>query len=119
MQKAWEFKARQEFTVDERIYDVHAAIRYSEELPTIDIPLDGLNIDYGAPCSNSVRSYAQHMKQVLDADLTQPIILNEHGIIIDGRHRVIKALVYEKPTILAKRFKEDPKDIYDIQENKK
>lgn len=118
MRKAWEFKENQYFNFRSKKYDAHSAIRYAKNLEPFEIPLKGLSIDYYAPCDDNLKSFARHMKQALEADLNEPIILNEDGVIIDGRHRVIKALVEEKETILAVRFDNDPSEIYTYLENK-
>lgn len=41
----------------------------------------------------SAHQLARHMKRVLNTDLNYPIILNEEGFIMDGWHRVTKALL--------------------------
>jgi hypothetical protein len=48
------------------------------------------------------------MKRIMKADLNYPIILDEDGEIIDGRHRVIKALYLGHKTIKAVRFDTNP-----------
>jgi len=48
------------------------------------------------------------MKAVNDADLTFPIILDEDGDIMDGRHRVMKAMLLGEESILAVRFDKNP-----------
>ncbi|WEK54349.1 MAG: hypothetical protein P0Y55_17725 [Candidatus Cohnella colombiensis] len=43
----------------------------------------------------SVRNVAQHFKQMLDADLSYPIIISANGQhLVDGNHRVAKCLAY-------------------------
>ena len=49
-----------------------------------------------------------HMKAVLNADLSFPIILDEDGEIMDGRHRIMKAILEGKRNIKAVRFNENP-----------
>ena len=48
------------------------------------------------------------MKRVLNTDLNYPIILNEEGFIMDGWHRVTKALLEGRETIKAVRFEKTP-----------
>jgi len=50
-----------------------------------------------------------HMRAVSNADLNYPIILDEDGEILDGRHRIMKALFLGKETIKAVRFEENPR----------
>jgi ParB-like chromosome segregation protein Spo0J len=48
------------------------------------------------------------MQAVNAADLSKPIILNEDGELLDGRHRIMKALLVGHSTIKAVRFDENP-----------
>jgi len=42
-----------------------------------------------------------HIKKVENADFSHPIILNSEGLIVDGWHRVVKAVIKEYETIEA------------------
>lgn len=83
--------------------------KLTENLPILDIPLDHLCVYYkltrDAP---TLREVASEMKRIMKADLNYPIILDEDGEIIDGRHRVIKALYLGHKTIKAVRFDTNP-----------
>jgi len=50
-----------------------------------------------------------HMRDVMAADLRYPIILDPWGNIMDGYHRVAKAVITGKKSILAVRFETLPK----------
>jgi len=56
----------------------------------------------------NVRDYCVHFKRVRDADLTKPIILRSDGYIMDGWHRIIKALTHGVKTLPAKQFEVTP-----------
>jgi hypothetical protein len=56
----------------------------------------------------TLRNVAAHAKQIQEADLGFPIILNTDGSIMDGAHRVAKALVQGIEKIQAVRFKKRP-----------
>jgi len=73
----------------------------------MDIPLEHLNI-YHKYKDITLRDMVMHMKAVNDADLSYPIILDEDGEIMDGRHRLMKALLTGVKTIKAVRFDENP-----------
>ena len=73
----------------------------------MEIPLDHLNIWHSYE-KLTLRDMVMHMKAVNAADLEKPIILNEDGELMDGRHRIMKALLNEIPTIKAVRFDESP-----------
>jgi ParB-like chromosome segregation protein Spo0J len=49
-----------------------------------------------------------HMHAVKNADLKYPIILDEDGEIMDGRHRIMKALYLGVESIKAVRFDANP-----------
>lgn len=71
------------------------------------IPLDHLNI-YNLYEKLTLREMVSHMMAVNDADLSKPIILDEDGELMDGRHRIMKALLLGKKTIKAVRFEKNP-----------
>jgi disulfide oxidoreductase YuzD len=73
----------------------------------MEIPLMHLNMtDYYK--SLNLREMCTHIEAILEADLSYPIILDEDGEILDGRHRVMKALIDREKTIKAVRFLENP-----------
>lgn len=77
--------------------------------PVFNLPLAGIDLSY-LPWSNlsSVKNIASHFKRIKSANLEHPIILDDHGYIADGWHRVIKALVEGRQTIKAIRIQEMP-----------
>lgn len=79
----------------------------AKELPVMTIPLDHLNVYYKYE-KLTLREFVGHMKSVNDADLKYPIILDEDGEVMDGRHRIMKAMLENKKTIKAVRFEENP-----------
>lgn len=88
-------------------------IEQAKELPVVEIPLCG--IFTGSNVWEPVRSayqLAKHMKRVLNANLDYPIILDEEGFIMDGWHRVAKALLEGRGTIKAVRFEKTPPPDY-------
>jgi hypothetical protein len=50
------------------------------------------------------RNVIKHRQLVEAADLTYPIILSEDGRVMDGMHRVAKAMLLEQSDIMAIRF---------------
>jgi len=79
----------------------------SKNLPVIEIPLDWLCVSSTYE-KLTLRDIVMHMQAVLDADLSKPIILSEDGDIMDGRHRIMKAMLNDIKTIKAVRFDENP-----------
>lgn len=82
-------------------------IESAKDLDPFEMPLSGLNI-YGLIEISSMKDFVGHMKRVLEVDLSYPIILDDEGFIMDGRHRVAKALLEGRTTISAVRFDETP-----------
>ena len=73
----------------------------------MDIPLAHLNTYFQSP-SMTLREMAGHMRAAMDADMDCPIILDEDGEIMDGRHRIMRAIFEERETIKAVRFETNP-----------
>ena len=62
----------------------------------------------GPTCRNVV----EHAKLIQEADLDYPIILSENGRVMDGMHRVCKAILLGHNTVKAVQFEEDPEPDY-------
>lgn len=73
----------------------------------MNVPLDHLSLFYNYE-KLTLREMVMHMKAVNAADLSVPIILDEDGEIMDGRHRLMKAMLTGAETIKAVRFDENP-----------
>jgi len=79
----------------------------TKNFEVMDIPLTHINM-YHTYSNISLREFVGHVQAVNEANLTYPIILDEDGEIMDGRHRLMKAILLGKKTIKAVRFKENP-----------
>lgn len=88
-------------------WSVSRLFQLSKDLPIMEIPIDAINVWHNYE-KLSIRQFLMHMKAVNDADLTYPIILDEDGEIMDGRHRLMKAILLGHKTIKAVRFDENP-----------
>ena len=55
----------------------------------------------------------EHIRLIHEADLSCPIILSAEGYVMDGMHRVSKALFLGKEAIIAVQFDETPKPDYE------
>jgi len=58
------------------------------------------------------RRISHHAKLMMETDLDYPIILAQDGRVMDGMHRVCKALIEERETIRAVQFATDPEPDY-------
>lgn len=82
-------------------------ISRASKLPVKEMPLDHLNFsNIGFDAGNSIRKFVSHMKAAMDVDLKYPIILDEDGFVMDGRHRIARAIFEGKETIKFVRFEE-------------
>jgi hypothetical protein len=79
----------------------------ARELPVMEVPLDHLGLYYTYE-KLTLREMVMHMKAVQAADLDKPIILDEDGELMDGRHRLMKAMLQGDATIKVVRFDENP-----------
>lgn len=58
------------------------------------------------------REVVDHARLILDCDLAFPIILSSDGRVMDGMHRICKALLQGLSEIEAVRFVQDPEPDY-------
>jgi len=88
-------------------WSVPRLFELAREMPVMEIPIDHLNVFYTYK-ELTLREMVMHMRAVNEADLTKPIILDEDGELMDGRHRIMKAILTGEKTIKAVRFDENP-----------
>jgi hypothetical protein len=53
---------------------------------------------------NSIDNFIAHMYRVTQADTSIPVIMSHDGFIMDGWHRVARAILDGKKSIMAYRF---------------
>ena len=70
---------------------------------------------------STLQDYARETRKILDADLSFPIIMSDDGVVMDGEHRLVKALLNGDKTIKAVVLsaKELPPPDYDEHEANK
>jgi len=88
-------------------WNVLRLIALTKDFEVMNIPLKHLNM-----CDKYENIYMRemvgHCEAINNADLKYPIILDEDGAIMDGRHRLMKAMLLNKKTIKAVRFDVNP-----------
>lgn len=93
-------------------WDVRRLIELSQTLPVVDVPLSSIaELDANRWFTHSeptCRSVAEHAQLIESADIRYPIILDSAGRVMDGMHRVCKALALGMSTIPSVRFERDP-----------
>ncbi len=107
-------------TVDENTYEadgkvwiVTNLIAKAKDLVPFDLPLAAIysGVSVWTPVG-SAYGMAHHMRRALSVDTSYPVILCQEGFIMDGWHRVLRALIDGKATIKAVRFEETPAHDY-------
>lgn len=95
------------------VYQVARLIELAKELEPFDVPLRCICIstEIWSPIKTA-RLLADHIKRVNDTNLEYPVIMDADGLIMDGWHRVVKALVEGRETIKAVRFEKTPSPDY-------
>ena len=88
-------------------WSVPRLFELSRNLPVMDVRIDHMSV-YFVYEKLTLREMVGHIKAVQDADLSFPIILDEDGELMDGRHRLMKAILEGRQTIKAVRFEENP-----------
>lgn len=105
--KTWHSPQDQMCTLGNHSWSVPRLFELARNLQVMDIPLDHLGLWYKYD-NLTLREMVMHIKAVNDADLDKPIILDEDGDLMDGRHRLMKAMLLGNATIKAVRFDENP-----------
>jgi hypothetical protein len=99
-------------------WDVDRLIELSSALPVRDVALDSIDeIDSVYWFDDqvdrpTVRRVVDHVRLIEDVDLSHPIILGVDGRVMDGMHRIAKALLEGRSTISAVRFATHPDPDY-------
>lgn len=106
----------QTFSSGKENWFITRLIDKAKDLPVQEMPISGLNTCHLYPHSNTMATFVNHIKKVLDADLSYPIILDDEGYVMDGRHRIAKALLEGIETIKFVRFDETPYRCYETKE---
>ena len=93
-------------------WDVDRLVQLSQQLPRMRVPLTAIG-ELDEPWRSddkplTWRAILGHMKLIAEADISFPIILAANGAIMDGRHRVARAVLEGRTEIEAVRFETDP-----------
>jgi hypothetical protein len=95
-------------------WDVDRLVALSRDFPVQQVPLTAIwELDtayWSGPLT--VRDIADHVRLVQQVDPSYPIILGVDGRVMDGMHRVIRALLEGRETIAAVRFDVHPEPDY-------
>jgi hypothetical protein len=95
-------------------WDVRRLVELARDLPVEHVQLaDIAELDEAhwykhEGDSPTCRSLLDHMRLIDEVDLSHPIILNRDGRVMDGMHRVCRAVREGKVSVPAVRFVTDP-----------
>ena len=105
--KPWHSPAEQMCSLGRHSWSVPRLFELARHLPVMSVPLNHLSLYYTYE-KLTLREMVMHMQAVNAADLSRPIILDEDGELMDGRHRLMKAMLLGEEKVLAVRFDENP-----------
>jgi len=99
-------------------WDVRRLVQLSTALVPERVPLSAISeLDEpywtGGPSQRmTCREVVDHARLMLDCDLAYPVILSSDGRVMDGMHRICKALLEGRNEIEAVRLVHDPEPDY-------
>ncbi len=100
-----------------RVWDVDRLVELSRDLPVENVPLEEIwELDrvrwFDETHPPTPRELLEHIRLVQATDLSYPILLGADGRVMDGMHRILRALLRGDTQIQARRFAEDPEPDY-------
>lgn len=83
------------------------------DLPRFEFKIsdfDGFDKDFwfGDQHEPTIQKVLEHCEKIQKADLSFPIIVSEHGLIMDGVHRICRAHIEGRKTLPAVQFDKNP-----------
>ena len=90
------------------MWSINRLWQYAAALPVEMIPLSEFAETLEETLTLTKREMAEKVRRIMDADLSCPIIFSARGWLMDGSHRVMKALSLGYTEIRAVRFQQDP-----------
>jgi hypothetical protein len=98
-------------------WDVDNLIAASSDLPVREVALDSIaDVDtdfwFKFGPTPTVRRIIDQVRLIQEADLSYPIILGSDGRVMDGMHRIARAILEGHTTIKTVRFVAEPEPDY-------
>jgi hypothetical protein len=99
-------------TLGDRGWYIETIWRAALGLPVQQVPVDAMR-EIDEDCwfggrAPTVREVVDHARRIAEADLSVPIILASDGQVLDGMHRIAKAVLCGRASIAAQRLVTDP-----------
>jgi hypothetical protein len=100
-----------------RAWDVDRLLTLTKDFPRIQVPLTSIReLDepfwFSGDNPRTCRAVVERARLIEAVDLAFPIILSSDGRVMDGMHRIGKAVLLRRSTIEAVPFADDPKPDY-------
>ena len=101
-----------------RAWDVDRLVKLAESLARERVPLSAireLDEPYwsnGGTGALTCRDVVDHARLIQDCDFSYPVILSRDGRVMDGMHRICRALLEGREHIEAVRLIDDPEPDY-------
>jgi hypothetical protein len=99
-------------SLGERAWHFETVWRAAEGLPVEEVTvatIQEIDEDCWFNCgAATVRAVVDHTRRIEEADLTRPVILASDGQVLDGMHRIPKAVLHGHAMMLAQRLPRDP-----------
>jgi len=94
-------------------WDVHRLIALAKDLPVFDKPVaQSAELDephwFRADTPPTVRDIIDHVRLIEETNLRYPILLCADGRVMDGMHRIAKAVLAGRSSVKARQFRTTP-----------
>lgn len=94
--------------IGKKAWNLNTLLEATKDLKEFDLSLDSLDLGVNPWDLKDVWSFLREMQAVKQVDFKYPVILAPEGWVMDGWHRVAKAIMQGKKTIKAVRLIELP-----------
>lgn len=92
------------YRIGRKHWDVNTLWKASEGLPVFKIPLAAIDLELKPWAIPDFLSILYHVERINKVGFEYPVIMNPDGHIIDGWHRIAKAILKGRKYINAVRF---------------
>lgn len=95
-----------------RAWRIETVWRAAQSVPVVEVRVAAIReVDEDCWFNDAiptVRAVVDHARRIVEADLTRPVVLASDGQVLDGMHRIAKAVLNGHDTVLAQRLPRDP-----------
>ena len=106
-----------------RYWYAHTIWRAAERAPVIEVELASIELldevvwfDGPKGRQPTIRNVAQHAEDIINADMSYPIVMVKGGEILDGAHRIAQAYIEGRTSIAAAVLDEYPEPDGEVSE---